>query len=245
MLTLVFPGQLFRSSLNSVCTTADCVTAGERNCFFFALLVIYSANKVSPLPKKKGGKKLFSNPTILSLCLSFPFLSLWYLKAARLLQNMDKSVKPCDNFYQYACGGWLERHVIPETSSRHSVFDILRDKLEIVLKGQLNLWWSVGCSMRSYAWDSIREEMSACVLLLQVFLRRRMSRTEMPSGRPKYSTAPAWMRVSYSLCSLSHLLQACDKNSLFYWSCGSHHMILLSQDFCRAQVQFKTFFNTK
>lgn len=57
-------------------------------------------------------------------------------EAARLLQNMDTSVKPCDNFYQYACGGWLERHVIPETSSRHSVFDILRDKLEIVLKGQ-------------------------------------------------------------------------------------------------------------
>uniref|UniRef100_A0A4W6FNM5 Membrane metalloendopeptidase like 1 n=1 Tax=Lates calcarifer TaxID=8187 RepID=A0A4W6FNM5_LATCA len=79
-------GQLFRSTLNNVCTTADCVTA-----------------------------------------------------AARLLQNMDKSVKPCDNFYQYACGGWLERHVIPETSSRHSVFDILRDKLEIVLKGVLEM----------------------------------------------------------------------------------------------------------
>ncbi|MEQ2161130.1 hypothetical protein GOODEAATRI_006577 [Goodea atripinnis] len=61
------------------------------------------------------------------------------MKAARLLQNIDKSVKPCDNFYQYACGGWLERHVIPETSSRHSVFDILRDKLEIVLKGQRGL----------------------------------------------------------------------------------------------------------
>lgn len=29
MLTLSLPGQLFRSSLNSVCTTADCVTAGE------------------------------------------------------------------------------------------------------------------------------------------------------------------------------------------------------------------------
>uniref|UniRef100_A0A8C7QMI7 Membrane metallo-endopeptidase-like 1 n=1 Tax=Oncorhynchus mykiss TaxID=8022 RepID=A0A8C7QMI7_ONCMY len=48
---------------------------------------------------------------------------------------MDATVEACQNFYQYACGGWLERHVIPETSSRHSVFDILRDKLEIVLKG--------------------------------------------------------------------------------------------------------------
>ncbi len=57
--------------------------------------------------------------------------------AARLLQNMDPSVEPCQNFYQYACGGWIERHVIPETSSLHSVFNILRDELEIVLKGQL------------------------------------------------------------------------------------------------------------
>uniref|UniRef100_A0A8C7QM53 Membrane metallo-endopeptidase-like 1 n=1 Tax=Oncorhynchus mykiss TaxID=8022 RepID=A0A8C7QM53_ONCMY len=50
---------------------------------------------------------------------------------------MDATVEACQNFYQYACGGWLERHVIPETSSRHSVFDILRDKLEIVLKGPI------------------------------------------------------------------------------------------------------------
>lgn len=27
---MLFPGQLFQSSLNPVCTTADCVTAGER-----------------------------------------------------------------------------------------------------------------------------------------------------------------------------------------------------------------------
>uniref|UniRef100_A0AAY4CU41 Membrane metallo-endopeptidase-like 1 n=1 Tax=Denticeps clupeoides TaxID=299321 RepID=A0AAY4CU41_9TELE len=66
--------------------------------------------------------------------LSFPHLK---NAAARLLQNIDPSVHPCQNFYQYACGGWLERHVIPETSSQHSVFDILRSELEIVLKGVL------------------------------------------------------------------------------------------------------------
>uniref|UniRef100_H0VFW5 Membrane metalloendopeptidase like 1 n=1 Tax=Cavia porcellus TaxID=10141 RepID=H0VFW5_CAVPO len=56
---------------------------------------------------------------------------------ARILQNMDSSMEPCNDFYQYACGGWLRRHVIPETSSRYSIFDILRDELEVVLKGVL------------------------------------------------------------------------------------------------------------
>ncbi|XP_012886968.1 PREDICTED: membrane metallo-endopeptidase-like 1 [Dipodomys ordii] len=57
--------------------------------------------------------------------------------AARILQNMDPTKKPCEDFYQYACGGWLRRHVIPETHSRYSVFDILRDELEVILKGVL------------------------------------------------------------------------------------------------------------
>ncbi|XP_021099137.1 membrane metallo-endopeptidase-like 1 isoform X1 [Heterocephalus glaber] len=57
--------------------------------------------------------------------------------AARILQNMDPSTEPCSNFYQYACGGWLRRHVIPETSSHYSVFDILRNEVEVILKGVL------------------------------------------------------------------------------------------------------------
>uniref|UniRef100_A0A6Q2YAU3 Neprilysin n=1 Tax=Esox lucius TaxID=8010 RepID=A0A6Q2YAU3_ESOLU len=57
--------------------------------------------------------------------------------ASRLIENMDPNVDPCDNFYEYACGGWLKKNIIPETSSRYSTFDILRDELEVVLKGVL------------------------------------------------------------------------------------------------------------
>ncbi|XP_023677515.2 neprilysin isoform X3 [Paramormyrops kingsleyae] len=57
--------------------------------------------------------------------------------ASRIIENMDPSKEPCDNFYKYACGGWLKKNIIPETSSRYSTFDILRDELEVVLKGVL------------------------------------------------------------------------------------------------------------
>lgn len=69
-------------------------------------------------------------------------LDLSRITAARILENMDTTAEPCNDFYQYACGGWLKRNVIPETSSRYSNFDILRDELEVVLKGQwgLCLW---------------------------------------------------------------------------------------------------------
>ncbi|KAM9127684.1 neprilysin isoform 1-T3 [Pangshura tecta] len=58
--------------------------------------------------------------------------------AARIIENMDTTAKPCKDFYQYACGGWLKKNVIPETSSRYSNFDILRDELEVVLKDVLD-----------------------------------------------------------------------------------------------------------
>ncbi|KAM4704262.1 membrane metallo-endopeptidase-like 1 [Rhinophrynus dorsalis] len=59
--------------------------------------------------------------------------------AARIIQNMDPTIEPCTDFYQYACGGWLNKHVVPETNIRYSIFDVLRDEMEIILKGLLEM----------------------------------------------------------------------------------------------------------
>uniref|UniRef100_A0A3B3YYS4 Neprilysin n=1 Tax=Poecilia mexicana TaxID=48701 RepID=A0A3B3YYS4_9TELE len=48
---------------------------------------------------------------------------------------MDARVDPCDNFYQYSCGGWLKKNIIPETHAKYGLYNILKAELEVVLKG--------------------------------------------------------------------------------------------------------------
>src|SRR5487761_1730021 len=43
------------------------------------------------------------------------------------IANMDPSVKPGDNFYQYANGAWIARTVIPADRAGMGVFSVLSD----------------------------------------------------------------------------------------------------------------------
>ncbi|XP_014662900.1 PREDICTED: endothelin-converting enzyme 1-like [Priapulus caudatus] len=48
--------------------------------------------------------------------------------AASMINRMDASVEPCDDFYRYACGNWLRENVLPDDETGYDVFYILTMK---------------------------------------------------------------------------------------------------------------------
>lgn len=48
--------------------------------------------------------------------------------------NLDVSVRPADDFYEYACGGWMTANPLTPEYSRYGMFDALREKNRLQLK---------------------------------------------------------------------------------------------------------------
>src|SRR5579864_9373778 len=44
------------------------------------------------------------------------------------LANLDRTCKPCDDFYEFAMGGWMKANAIPAEYSTWGSFSVLRDK---------------------------------------------------------------------------------------------------------------------
>jgi endothelin-converting enzyme len=70
-------------------------------------------------------------------CLTVPCVT----AAASILSSLDMNVNPCDNFYQYACGGWVRSNPIPDGKSMWGTFGKLEQKNQLVVKNVLGLYF--------------------------------------------------------------------------------------------------------
>ncbi len=90
------------------------------------------------------------------------------LKSGIDLKNLDTSVRPADDFYEYACGGWMKNNPLPAAYSRFGSFDQLGEdnnkRINGVLKELLENSYQEGTveqklsDLYKLAMDSARRE---------------------------------------------------------------------------------------
>lgn len=88
------------------------------------------------------------------------------LKSGIDLTNLDNSVRPADDFYQYACGGWMKKNPLPAAYSRFGSFDQLgqdnNKRINNILTDLLKNTYSAGSTEQKLsdfyklAMDSVR-----------------------------------------------------------------------------------------
>lgn len=72
--------------------------------------------------------------SLLALALSAPVLSFASGGSGIDKANLDPTVRPADDFYQYACGGWMKANPLPAEFARFGTFDQLRENAREQLK---------------------------------------------------------------------------------------------------------------
>lgn len=64
------------------------------------------------------------------LCLSEACVTV----ASQMVEAMDRSADPCQDFYQFSCGGWMRKNPLPDGRSRWSTFNSIWEQNQALLK---------------------------------------------------------------------------------------------------------------
>ena len=118
------------------------------------------------------------------------------------IRTLDRSVSACDDFYQFACGGWLKQAEIPADRSRWGRFSELGARNETTLHEILE-----EVSKDDPKRDPVNRQIGDCVRGVHGRGRHREAGARAPSSRSstasRRSPAPTASRRSPASCTRS------------------------------------------
>ena len=110
------------------------------------------------------------------------------LKSGISMNDLDKSVRPADDFYEYACGGWMKANPLPAAYSRYGSFDRLAEdnnkRINGILKELQENTYSAGSveqklsDLYKLAMDSVRREQDGLAPVMPLIKRLETAKTK-------------------------------------------------------------------
>lgn len=130
-------------------------------------------------------KKLFTIMAISTMSLASTAQN--QLNSGIELANLDTTVRPADDFYQYACGGWMQRNPLPPAYSRYGSFDVLQEennkRINGILSDLLQGTFTVGTTeqklsdLYKLAMDSVRRNQEGINPVMGIIRQLEQART--------------------------------------------------------------------
>ena len=110
------------------------------------------------------------------------------LKSGISMNDLDKSVRPADDFYEYACGGWMKANPLPAAYSRYGSFDRLAEdnnkRINGILKELQENTYPAGSveqklsDLYKLAMDSVRREQDGLAPVMPLINRLEAAKTK-------------------------------------------------------------------